>query len=297
MNKPSYEVLSFPNDTSFLVRTFEDESFRAPYHFHPEYELTLIVKGKGKRFVGRHMDQYESGDLLLLGSDLPHCWKSDDTVPGQINARSVVIQFSNDFLGEQFLDKPELSRIRSLMINSRYGLKFSTAAAQSIAERLQTLIGVESNFKRMIQLLEILEDLAGVTYTKLNSDFSPISQSPIDQRRINPVFAYIVENFRSEVSMHEAASIASMSSNAFCKYFKKITRKTFLQVVFEYRINHAREELVNSNKPIHQICFDSGFSDLSQFHKVFRKSLQISPLVYRSKYHRIDAADDPKWQG
>jgi AraC-like DNA-binding protein len=294
MNKPSYEVLSFPNDTSFLIRTFEEESFSAPYHFHPEYELTLIVKGKGKRFVGRHMDQYESGDLVLLGSDLPHCWKSDDTVPGQINARSVVIQFSNDFLGEQFLDKPELSRIRSLMINSRYGLKFSTAAAQSIAERLQTLIGVESNFKRMIQLLEILEDLAGVTYTKLNSDFSPISQSPIDQRRINPVFAYIVENFRSEVSMHEAASIASMSSNAFCKYFKKITRKTFLQVVFEYRINHAREELVNSNKPIHRICFDSGFSDLSQFHKVFRKSLHISPLVYRSKFHRINAADDPK---
>lgn len=287
MNKPSFEVLQSSHQNSFLLRSFKEIAFTAPYHFHPEYELTLILKGKGMRFVNHNMEDYVIGDLVLLGSNLPHCWKTDDIIEGEINAHSIVIQFSKDFLGEQLFLKPEFSSIQELLQRSGNGIRFSEEIQCITKKRMIALVEEENNFKQLMSFLEILHDLSTTdSFKLLSNDTVNAQQSLADKQRINPVFTYIVENFKKSVSLNVAAEIANMTPNAFCRYFKKITRKTFMETVISYRINYAVQQLVHTNQLVSQICFDSGFTDISHFYKLFKTKTKMSPLSYRKKFNK-----------
>ncbi|MFP5081345.1 AraC family transcriptional regulator [Pedobacter sp. JCM 36344] len=287
MNKPSFEVLQSFHQNSFLLRSFKEMAFTAPYHFHPEYELTLILKGKGMRFVNHNMEDYVSGDLVLLGSNLPHCWKTDDIIEGEINAHSIVIQFSKDFLGEHFFFKPEFSSIQELLQRSGNGIRFSEEIQHITKKRMIALVEEENNFKQLMSFLEILHDLSTTeSFKLLSNDAINAQQSLADKQRINPVFTYIVENFKRSVSLNIAAEIANMTPNAFCRYFKKITRETFMETVISYRINYSVQQLVDTNQLVSQICFDSGFTDISHFYKLFKTKMKMSPLSYRKKFNK-----------
>lgn len=288
VSKPAFEAIPSSALMSFSLRTFEEFSFTSPYHFHPEYELTLILKGKGKRFVGNNMSDYCEGDLVLLGANLPHCWKSAAEMEGQVNASSIVVQFAYDFLGAGFLEKNEMSEIRQLLDNSNYGIKFSDITSREIKRAIIHLKETEHPFNKLMQFLSILQQLAlSHKYSLLDqSAVREMKRPTVDIERINAVKAYIIENFRTSVSLDDAAQIAMMSTTAFCKYFKKITKKTFIEAVNEYRINHAALLLIQSDKPIVHICFDSGFSDTSHFFKTFKKTTGYSPSNYRRKFIR-----------
>lgn len=285
MLKASYEVLQPAGNHSFLVRTFGKTGFAAPYHFHPEYELTWIVKGNGKRYAGSNMAGFSDGDLVLLGPHVPHCWKLQPEGKNRSAARSVVIQFTPDFLGEGFFSKAELLNIHQLFQRSGSGIQFIKRTPALVQEQIKELTEEKSNFKRLIRLLEILQQLAvSKEYVLLDQHRLIAELSPANQARINPIFAYLVENFRREVSLNQAAAIANMTPNAFCKYFKRITRKTFMETVIEYRINYATQQLIQSDKTISDICFDSGFGDISHFYKMFKAKMQVSPLHYRQQF-------------
>jgi AraC-like DNA-binding protein len=286
MLKPSFEALNHANNgNSFLVRTFEVKAFTAPYHFHPEYELTLILKGSGKRYVGSHMAGYAAGDLVLLGPNLPHCWKTEHMIPGKINAGSVVIQFSHEFLGDDFFNRTELQHIHRLLEKSSSGIQFLKRTAGGARRKIMELAGTTHAFKKLLLFLEILQDLAeSKEYALLDPRRVSAEQSPTEMERLNEVMAYIVDNFRNEVSLGQAAAAAGMTPNAFCKYYKKMTRQTFMETVIEYRINYATQQLIQSNRPVSDICYDSGFGDISHFYKLFKKSRKMSPLHYRKKF-------------
>ena len=139
----------------------------------------------------------------------------------------------------------------------------------------------------MMGLLDILQRLAvSNEYVLLDQNHSIAERSLAEQERINPVYAYLVENFRQHVSLDAAAGIANMTPNAFCKYFKKITRKTFMETIIEYRVNYATQQLVQTDKPISEISYDSGFGDVSHFYKMFKVKMHLSPLNYRKKFMR-----------
>lgn len=281
MLKASYEVLQPTGNRSFLLRTFGKTGFAAPYHFHPEYELTWIVKGSGKRYAGSNMADFSDGDLVLLGPNVPHCWK----LQNRSAARSVVIQFTPDFLGSDFFSKAELVNIHKLFQRSGSGIQFIKRTQALVQEQIKELADEKNNFKQLVRLLEILQQLAvSKEYVLLDQQRLIAELSPANQARINPIFAYLVENFRRDVSLHKAAAIASMTPNAFCKYFKRITRKTFMETVIEYRINYATQQLIQSDKSISDICFDSGFGDVSHFYKMFKARMQVSPLHYRQQF-------------
>ncbi|SIN73591.1 AraC family transcriptional regulator [Chitinophaga niabensis] len=285
MLKASYEVLQPPGNHSFLVRTFGRTGFTAPYHFHPEYELTWIVKGNGKRYAGSNMAGFSDGDLVLLGPNVPHCWKLQPTGKNRSVARSVVIQFTADFLGNDFFSRAELANIHQLFQRSSSGIQFIKSTPPLVQEQIKQLTEEKNNFKQLIRLLEILQQLAvSKEYVLLDQQRLIAELSPSNQTRINPIFAYLVENFRREVSLNKAAAIAGMTPNAFCKYFKRITRKTFMETVIEYRINYATQQLIQSDKTISAICFDSGFGDISHFYKMFKAKMQVSPLHYRQQF-------------
>jgi AraC-like DNA-binding protein len=287
MIKASFEVLQTGNRQSFLARRFDQWVFDGPYHFHPEYELTSIIKGTGKRYIGSHMEDFLAGDLVLIGPNLPHCWKLGQSSVQQADAGAIVIQFNENFLGEEFFNKPELLEIKRLFQRSASGISFSGKTQAEVSERLNQLTSRGSNFDKMMGLLDVLHRLAvSNECTLLDQNQSIAERTPAEQERINPVFAYLVENFRGHVSLDIAAGIASMTPNAFCKYFKKITRKTFMETIIDYRLNYATQQLVQTDKPISEISFESGFGDVSHFYKMFKTKMGMSPLNYRKKFVR-----------
>jgi AraC-like DNA-binding protein len=295
MIKASFELLQPLNGQSFLVRKFDKLAFSAPYHFHPEYELTCILQGSGKRFVGSHMEDFEAGDLVLLGPNLPHCWKLEAEGQNHDAASAVVIQFTAGFLGDEFFNRNELQHIKKLFERSGCGISFHSDTRTNAGERLLALSREENSFRMLIGLLEILQRLAASgEYTLLDQNRVIAEPSLAEQERINPVFAYLVENFRKHVSLDVAAGIANMTTNAFCKYFKKITRKTFMETIIEYRLNYAIQQLVQTDKPISDISFDSGFGDVSHFYKMFKVKMHLSPLNYRKKFMRTLGEEEKK---
>ena len=293
MIKASYEILQPVSNQSFLVRKFDSSAFEAPYHFHPEYELTYIIEGSGKRYVGSHMEDFVSGDLALLGPNLPHCWKLEPGKELQPGASAIVIQFNASFLGHDFFNKDELQYIKKLLQKSDSGISFRSSTQALVNKSLLALSKEKNHFRLLIGLLELLQRLATTTeYTLLDQNGIIASRSVAEQERINPVFAYLVENFRQHVSLDVAASIANMTPNAFCKYFKKATRKTFMETIIEYRLNYAIQQLVQTDKAISEISFESGFGDVSHFYKMFKQKMSLSPLNYRKKFMRsLDLED------
>lgn len=279
--KASFESLTSSVLSSFLVRRFDEKKFSAPYHVHPELELTFILSGNGKRYVGSKMNDFNSGDFVLLGSNLPHCWKTEFNTNVE-ESSSIVVQFQRDFLGADFFEKPEMMLVSKLLKNSDSGIRF-TNDGPLYKNKMLELLEEKNNFKKVILLLDLLHHLSlSKKYELLEKKKNTSLISNEEQQRLHVVMAYIVEYFRENVTLVKAASIANMTPAAFCKYFKRTTRKTFIEAVTDYRVDYAAQQLINTSHAIAQISFDSGFNDLSHFHKTFKGRMQLSPLCYRN---------------
>ena len=283
MLKASFEIITPAKRESFIVKKFDRKGFAAPFHFHPELELTFITEGKGKRFVGNRMTGFEKSDLVLIGANLPHCWKLSGSEKDK--AGSIVIHFSQDFLGKGFFESPEMAQIRKILKRSEAGIEFRGKIKQELSELMKSIYEERDHFKKLMLLLEILNRLSvSKDYLLLNKNNSVPVQTDDNRERINSVFAYIVENFHDEVFLNKAAAIIGMTPNAFCKFFKKMTRKTFMETVINYRIDFATQQLTETDKSITDICFDSGFRDVSHFYKTFSGRMKMSPLNYRKQF-------------
>lgn len=287
MAKALFENLNSKSRTSFLVNAFVLERFTVPYHFHPEFELTLIIKGKGKRYVGKNMEDFDSGDLVFLGSDLPHSWKSEGSIDGELSAQAIVVHFEKNFLGQDFFDKPELTNIHNLLKLSAYGIRFWNETAKNVRQQMELLAEEENAFRKMLMLLDILENLGNSKeYTLLDQDGIVAQQPNSNKERINAALGYIVDNFRNEILLDKVAAVVNMSPNAFCKYFKRVTNKTLIETVIEYRINFAIQQLLSTDKAVAEISMESGFGDVSHFYKIFKKRMKMSPLNYRRNFQK-----------
>jgi AraC-like DNA-binding protein len=305
--KAAYESLNPTSESSFLYRRFSLPKFDAPYHFHPEIELTLIIKGKGKRLVGSQIDNYEAGDLVLLGENVPHCWLNENTVddenlkentvdegnPEIIGkgvlaesdaAQSIVIQFKKDFLGDVFFEKMEFKKIKNLLAKAQSGLVITGETKDILVEKMKEMES-ESPYFRLMILIDVLQKIAYSNDTQI-IDNQPltIKLNQHDAEKINSIYAYIMEHYTSEISLENVAKQAFMTPPAFCRYFKKITRKTLVEVVVEYRIKHACQLLSSSDKSISAICFESGFGNISYFNKQFKEMMRETPLGYRRMF-------------
>lgn len=174
--------------------------------------------------------------------------------------------------------------IKSLLAKASYGISFQGRLNNVVKKHLSTL-KTTNGLRGIITFLEILDQLSSTQdFTILALGDSVRNVASNDHHRINQVMAYIVENFRKQLSLQEASSIAHMTPNAFCKYFKKTTRKTFIETVIDYRLNYATNQLVQTEKAISEIAFESGFSDVSHFYRQFKHRMQVSPLNYRTKF-------------
>ena len=277
--KAVLEKLDQHISSSFLFRKFELSVFDAPFHFHPEFELTHIKKGEGQRYVGTQVEDFEADDLIFLGSNLPHCWISKP-VPESQTVEATVVQFKRDFLGEFFLELPEMQKIKDLFTASNAGLKISGNGRIEILNEMEHL-EEKDDYQKLLSLLKILGILANSNdLLPIDRSFSSIKHSNNETIRFQRVFAYLIEHYREEISLQKIAEIAHLSPTSFCRYFKSITGKTFLEIVNEYRIQYACQLLKKNEMPVSQIAFESGFNDVPYFNKLFKKIKGVSPLGY-----------------
>jgi AraC-like DNA-binding protein/mannose-6-phosphate isomerase-like protein (cupin superfamily) len=272
--------------SSFTLKSFDesDDCNHPNWHFHPEYEIVYISKGKGKRHIGDHISYFESGDLIFLGPNLPHFGFTEEVFEAHTE---IVVQMKEDFLGVEFLKKPEMQAIKQLFQRSRQGLSFSGPVKDRVGEQLKSMLKQDS-FDRLLTLLHILQEMAEAKdYEMLNASGFALEVNTQDQDRLEAIYHYVQHNFKDEVNLDEAARLANMTVPAFCRYFKKLTRKTFSQFVNEFRIAHACRLLGDDSMTIAAVSFESGFNNLSHFNRQFKHITNLSPRAYRKNIRKV----------
>ncbi|MGB5434492.1 MAG: AraC family transcriptional regulator [Maribacter sp.] len=282
--KAQYEKITGSGESSFNAFVYENENFDAPWHFHAEYELTYIEKGKGIRYVGNSVEKFEEGDLVLLGSNLPHCWKNSPQNTTQV--KSLVFQWDDHLLGSDWLLRNEFKTIRAVLNKASEGIKFNEKYAQGISEKLKEIMDFPP-FTKLIGFLQLLEELSTTheMETLTTSGFLP-NLNRITNKRIDKVYDFVQNNYDKKIKLTDVSSLVSMGDEAFCRFFKKAFNKSFFTFINEYRINLACKMLIETNMQISQIAYSCGYESLPFFYRQFKKFMGCSPLVYQKKYVR-----------
>ena len=285
--KPISVKLSNSPQSSFKFKRIQLESFEFNWHFHPEYELMLMHKSSGKRFIGDNIAYYNDGDLFLIGKNLPHTWYAppDKFENTKIN-EAILIQFLENIAGLNMGRVPELQYIDRLFSDAVRGIQFHGKARRQAAKKMLEMEKL-TGLKRLVQLFDIL-DLLGraapeektyLSSLEFTSNFKPDAQSRIDR-----VCIYLNENYQRKLRLEDVANIANMSVTAFSRFFKKSTGKTFIKYVNELRIGKACRLLIESEMTIAEICYEVGFNNISNFNRRFCERHQISPKKYRQEF-------------
>jgi AraC-like DNA-binding protein len=255
-------------------------------HYHPEIELIQIKKGTGTHFIGDSFKAFKSGDIFLIGSQLPHYLKYDGleiNEPIKPLTESRVLQFSENFWGDAFLNLPENKIIRNLLEQSKKGIKINGLAKIKVSEYLDKLFDAEGP-ERILLLLLILHSIACsndyslISTTKFNHDVSDM-----DNQRMKIIYKYTLSNFKRKIQLEELAKIAHMSPPSFCRYFKSRTNKTYTQFLFEIKVSQACKLLMKGDLSIKELYYESGFASFSSFHKNFKQITGLSPLSYKKE--------------
>lgn len=277
--KAILEKIPHDRNRSFVCFQYQGARFVCPFHYHPEIELTRIVGSSGHRYVGDHVGRFAPGDLVLLGSDLPHAYINDAKVSGP--AQSMVLQFMPTCLGPDFFQLGEMRAVRRLLERSRAGLSFHGRTRDKAGALMAQLVGLDG-FARLAAFLHILEVLAHSREFRVLASpaYSP-SLALYQGERINRVCELVTRKFKEGVTQSEAARIARMSPPSFSRFFRRATNRTFRSFLNQVRIGHASQLLLETDRTVAEVCYESGFGNLSNFNRQFLKLRKISPRAYR----------------
>jgi len=281
---------AIPESRVFVIKNLEEPYFDPNWHFHPEYQLFVVLKGHGTRFIGDTIKPFKEGDLLLTGPNLPHLWRCHESYfshQNGLSTRGIVIYFNENFLGAKGLDKEELIPLKQLFERAHRGIEFLGYTKLQVREWMEKMLdgdGVES----VIQFLGILNVLShSKEYKYVSSGQSTASLKESDGNRMNLVHHYVIENFKQKISLEEAASLASLTPVAFSRYFKTRASKTFSAFVSEVRIGHACHLLIESDLTVAGVAFECGYKTLSNFNRQFREITGLAPSTYKQKYLEV----------
>jgi AraC-like DNA-binding protein len=283
--KAQYEAIIPLGQNSFKIAIQEKEKFDYPWHYHPEYELTYILSSQGVRYVGNSMENFEADDLVLIGSDLPHCWKN--TGEQTQLASAIVAQWQEEFIGKGWTQTREFEDIRRLLELSKKGIKFDKSVALGLKDKFYKLLEL-SPFDKLILLLQIVNELAHTEkYHVLCKQGFTHNFNHVENERINIVYHYIKDHYQEKINLKDIAERVSMTEEYFSKFFSKIMQKPFFVFLNEYRITIACKLLIDSDLQVAEVCFLSGYETLPFFYRQFKKFKGYTPLAYRKHYQKI----------
>lgn len=287
--KPVFEKTPRTQWESFHCEVVRGASYNATWHFHPEYQLTLALKSHGHRLVGDNITPLSPGDLVLVGSNLPHVWHQESSRNDSSGVHAIVVRFLETFLGNDFLEIPEVEPVRRLLKRAGRGLQVTGKTRELVAVKMQRL-AEGKGLNRIAELLSILETLAQAKDLKpiASAGFVP-NVSSEDQGRMQRVCDYINAHLTEPIDRAKVAAQAHLSVGAFSRFFKLRTGKTLPEYVNELRVGRACRMLVEENQKVADIAMDCGFLNLANFNRRFREITHSSPREYRLQFQRSAA--------
>jgi AraC-like DNA-binding protein len=266
------------SDRSFLCYLVEVPFFKFNWHYHPEFELTYIIEGKGRRLIGNSYTNFAEGDFVLLGPGLPHTWVSNKATSK--NCCALVIQFSADVF-ESLFKLPEFASVATLLKNASRGLHFKRSIPATHAIEKAISLQSKKSVNATLELLSLLNQLTVCPNSPIVSNYYLPAKGAENEARINTVFQFVQNNFKGNLLLSDAAKKIHLSESAFCKFFKRISNKTFSEYVNEVRIDHACTLLIETDRPVSAIATDCGFSTIAYFNRVFLRNKKVTPRKFR----------------
>lgn len=283
---PSFEVISPTFGSSFAYTRYIEKANNKSdvWHYHPEIELVYVNGGSGKRQIGSHISYYTDGDLILIGGNLPHCGLTNEQTG---NKNETVIQLLPDFLGTTFFKTIEMRNIQNLFNQSSVGIAFKGQTKEKIGAKIE-LMDTQNPFEKLLTLLSVLNELhESKDYTLLNANGFSLQTQVHDNDKINVIFNFVKDHFNEPISLEDMSNLVSMTEPSFCRFFKKITNKTFTAFVNEYRVVHACKLLAEKPISISEVSYESGFNNFSHFNKLFKEHTGKSASQYRNELRKI----------
>lgn len=273
--------------SSFSLACHAYKNFLKVWHYHPEFELVIILESTGTRFVGDSIEKFEAGEIVLIGKDLPHLWLNDKAYfqeGSKLKAKAHVVHFNECFAGN-FLNIPEMTDIQNLLQRANRGIKFEGDTNQLIIKKVNKMFGLEG-YAKVIKLLKVLKLLSEQKEYRLLSGTGYVNSfKDKNNSKIARIHEYIINNFKNEISLNKAAELAHMNPSAFSRYFRNIQQKTFIQFLNEVRIGYACKLLIEQKYNITEVCYDAGFNNVSNFNRQFKALKGMSPSEFTRMHH------------
>jgi AraC-like DNA-binding protein len=274
--KPFVQILPQLENSSFVIQTINTRYFQTGLHQHTEYEFIFFTEGTGIVWIGDYEGKYKPGDIYLIGSNLPHAFKSSNNKP----VSAVTIHFRNNCWGNHFMNIPECSSIKQLLEIAASGLQVA-GHCKSNLEPLIKALTTATSINRVIMLLQCLENISTVKeYVILSKKKVQIYK---DSDTIDKIIDFTLTSCHHRISLSQVAELACMSVSAFCHYFKRRTQKTYIDFLNEVRVGYACKQLLQTNKPVTDIGYESGYNTVAYFHRQFLRIKKITPLQYRNQ--------------
>jgi AraC-like DNA-binding protein len=276
--KVHFEEIALTANEPVLVRQIIRNSFDAPLHYHPAYELTWIEEGSGNRFVGNSIERYTQNDFILVGSNVPHFWESDFT-EAESEVKATVIQIESKWLQQALDILPNTKEIKALFHASTRGISWPNTNPTILKG-----INEKKGFELIITLFQFLHLLAHEPYRALSTGGATAQE--LDSERLQNILQYISSRFEEKITLQDVADASHLSIPSFCRFFKQQTSKTFSSYLTEVRMTQAKRWLVTTETPIKDIAYLVGFDNLSHFHRCFQQDVQCTPAQYRRAYRK-----------
>ncbi len=269
---------------SFSVRRDFVPDINNRWHYHNVIELIYFKQGSGTHFIGDNIRRFNSGDIVLIGSNVPHFTRFDKHYFSECRPEILVSHFKEDFWGATFLSLPENLPLKSLLERSRRGVLLTKAERPEIAALIEMMLDSKPQ-EKLILLLQVLYAIAGTGELKhLVSIGYSNSFNESEQHRMTDIYDFSLNNFHRKIYLEEIADVAKLSPNSFCRYFKSRMRKTYSDFLMEIKVGHACKLLIENNLNLKQICYDSGFNNTVTFHRYFKKYTGVSPSRYQKEF-------------
>jgi AraC-like DNA-binding protein len=280
------EITPLTQSDCFSVFSRNKKEFDFPLHFHEEIELNFIKNAAGaKRVIGDHVEEIDDIELVLVGSNLQHGWFSNKCKGKEI--QEITIQFHRDLFDEKFLQRNQLSFIRTLFQRASRGVLFSRETALSIMPRINEL-AQKHGFDSVLELMSILHDLS------ISRNFRTLSDASFNKeilsfnsRRIEKIMEHINNNFSQNITLSDASKIAGMTEVSLSRFFKLRTGKTFVDTLNDVRLGHASRMLIETTHSVNEIAYKCGFNNISNFNRIFKKKKDSTPKEFRNSYASV----------
>lgn len=291
--KPVLRQVTSTPEYSFTVRKDEGENMLNNWHYHPEIEILYIKRSLGTWLIGDHIGHFKSGDIVMIGANLPHCFRHEYEyiIKKEDKAgESICLKFLPEIFGPVFLNLPENKVIKDIITKCGRGLQLKGKIKNKVGSTIEKML-TSSPAKKMTYLLSVLADIAeSRDFSMLCSPGFLQTTADADKDRIKLIFEYTFTHYSEKITIEELASLLHMTRQSFCRYFKSKTKKTYVQFLMEVRIGHACKLLVEDEKNVSEISYECGYNNISHFNHQFKMITGKKPLEYKKDYLKTNKA-------